>query len=66
MSATYMTKQYTSVLNRKNKQYLKTASYVQKTWPDSVKGHSEAANFSECRNFLYVSSATNKSTQKIL
>ena len=65
-SATCMTNKASYVPNRKTKQYLNKASYVQKAWPDSIKGDSAATEFSECRFFQSLSSATKKSTRKPL
>ena len=45
-SATRMTNQASYVPNRKTKQDLKKASYIQKAWPDSIKGNSATTNFS--------------------
>ena len=47
-SATCMNNQAIYVPNRKTKQDLKKASYLQKAWPYSIKGNSAAAKFYEC------------------
>ena len=52
ISATCMNNQAGFLPNCKTKQNLQKSSSVQKAWANSIKGDSEAANFSECGNFF--------------